>query len=168
MKKDSHGQIILDEDDLIDFYLKNNQGKIKKALVSTHIEVDTSLGLENFPKLSSYELDQLSTTEFDKTKQSLWLIPEEYKTLDIAKWVLMQCNSESELQRAGEELLLYQELELFDFLRYMKYLVDTMRSNNIVWGVGRGSSVSSFVLFLIGVHKINSLYYDLDIKEFLR
>jgi len=50
----------------------------------------------------------------------------------------------------------------------MKYLVDLMRENNIVWGVGRGSSVSSFVLFLIGIHRINSIYYDLDVEEFLK
>jgi DNA polymerase III alpha subunit len=72
------------------------------------------------------------------------------------------------MQRAGQELLLYQEREMFVLLKYLKYLVDTMRNNNIVWGVGRGSSVSSFVLFLIGVHKINSLYYGLDIDEFLK
>jgi DNA polymerase III alpha subunit len=46
--------------------------------------------------------------------------------------------------------------------------VETMRVNNIVWGVGRGSSVASYVLYLIGVHKIDSMYYDLDIEEFLR
>ena len=57
---------------------------------------------------------------------------------------------------------------MFMLLKYLKYLVDTMRNNNIVWGVGRGSSVASFVLFLIGVHKINSLYYDLPIEEFLK
>jgi DNA polymerase III alpha subunit len=43
-----------------------------------------------------------------------------------------------------------------------------MRANNIVWGVGRGSSVASYVLFLIGIHKVDSLYYDLPIEEFLR
>jgi DNA polymerase III alpha subunit len=43
-----------------------------------------------------------------------------------------------------------------------------MRNNNIVWGVGRGSCVSSFVLFLIGIHKINPIYYDLDVSEFLK
>ena len=32
-----------------------------------------------------------------------------------------------------------------------------MRENNIVWGVGRGSPVASYVLFLIGVHRINSI-----------
>jgi len=57
---------------------------------------------------------------------------------------------------------------MFNLLKYLKYLVDTMRDNNIVWGVGRGSSVASFVLFLMGVHKINSLYYDIPIEEFLK
>jgi DNA polymerase III alpha subunit len=82
--------------------------------------------------------------------------------------VLEQCQNETELQRVGEELLLYQEREMFPLLCYLKYLVDTMRANDIVWGVGRGSSVASFVLFLIGIHKINSLYYDLPIDEFLK
>lgn len=88
--------------------------------------------------------------------------------MDIAKWVLDQCKTEAELQRAGEELIKFQERDLFILLKYLKYLVDTMRSNNIVWGVGRGSSVSSYVLFLIGIHRINSLYYDLSIDEFLK
>lgn len=105
---------------------------------------------------------------FDKTNQKTWLMPEEYKQMDIAQFVLEQCNGEAELQRAGEELLLFQERDLFDLLRYLKFLVDTLRKNNLVWGVGRGSSVSSFVLFLLGVHKINSLHYDLDPAEFLK
>ena len=57
---------------------------------------------------------------------------------------------------------------MLDLLNYMIYLVDFMRENKIVWGVGRGSSVASYVLYLIGVHKIDSLYYDLDVAEFLR
>jgi DNA polymerase III alpha subunit len=57
---------------------------------------------------------------------------------------------------------------LFDLLRYLKYLVDTLKSNNMIWGVGRGSSVASYVLYLLGVHKIDSMFYDLDITEFLR
>jgi DNA polymerase III alpha subunit len=43
-----------------------------------------------------------------------------------------------------------------------------MRKNNILWGVGRGSSVASFVLYLIGIHRINSLFYNLPIEEFLK
>jgi DNA polymerase III alpha subunit len=95
-------------------------------------------------------------------------MPAKYRELDIAKWLLEQCTHQTEIQRVGKELLLYQKREQFLLLQYMKYLVDLMRENNIVWGVGRGSSVSSFVLFLIGIHRINSLYYDLDIEEFLK
>ena len=73
-----------------------------------------------------------------------------------------------ELQRAGEELLLYQERNLFNLLRYLKYLVDVMKKNHLIWGVGRGSSLASYVLYLLGVHRINSMYYDLDPREFLR
>ena len=78
------------------------------------------------------------------------------------------CSTEEQLQRVGQELLMFQDRNLFDLLKFMKYLVDTMRKNNIVWGVGRGSSVASYVLFLIGVHKIDSIYYQLDIEEFLK
>lgn len=168
MIKDIHGQLILDENDLIDFYYKNNQGTIKWAFVNTEINFDPDLEIDNKPIFIPYKPDCLTTKQFDALMQTNWAMPESYKDFDIAKWVLEQCKDNAELQRAGEELLLYQEYELFSFLRYMKYLVDTMRNHNIVWGVGRGSSVASFVLFLIGIHKINSLYYQLDIKEFLR
>jgi DNA polymerase III alpha subunit len=95
-------------------------------------------------------------------------MPDEYKRMDIAKHVLELCVTDAELQRVGEELLLYQEHDLFDLLRYMKYLVDVMRKNHVIWGVGRGSSVASYVLYLLGVHRINSMFYDLDPREFLR
>ena len=63
---------------------------------------------------------------------------------------------------------MFQERNLFDLLRYLKYLVDVMRENKIIWGVGRGSSVASYVLYLLGVHRIDSMFYDLDPAEFLR
>ena len=105
---------------------------------------------------------------FHQTQQNLWHMPEEYLSLDIAQWLLDQCQTQEELQRVGEELILYQERNLFDLLRQLKYVVDTWRKNKIVWGVGRGSSVASYVLYLLGVHRINSMYYDLDVHEFLR
>jgi DNA polymerase III alpha subunit len=113
------------------------------------------------------ELD-CSIEEFDDAMQSMWFIPKEYQDFDIAQFVLDKCKNEAELQRAGEELLKFQERNMFPLLQYLKYLVDTMRKNNVVWGVGRGSSVASFVLYLLGVHRINSLYYDLSIDEFLK
>ena len=118
--------------------------------------------------LKQYEVYTDDVSEFHAACQSNWHMPDDYKQLDIAKWVLDQCKTDAELQRVGEELLLFVERNLLDLLRYLKYLVDLMRANNILWGVGRGSSVASYVLYLIGIHRINSMYYDLDIKEFLK
>lgn len=164
---DEYGQIILSEDDLCDLYLTDPTRSLKKVLLDNNISIPSLLELENVPEFIDNK-DYSSVEEFDKDKQKDWQMPDEYKNMDIAKYVLEQCKNDSELQRAGMELLLFQERNMFDLLKYLKYLVDTMRRNNIVWGVGRGSSVASFVLFLIGIHKINSLYYDLTIEEFLK
>ena len=95
-------------------------------------------------------------------------MPESYKSFDIDLYLLSLCNTEIETDRVLEEIKLFVQYDMIDLLCYLKYLVDTMRENNIVWGVGRGSSVASYCLYLLGVHKINSIKYDLDIREFLK
>ena len=116
------------------------------------------------------QLDEIGVdvAQYHKENQSNWRMPDRYKQLDIAKHLLDLCKTDAELQRVGKELLLYQERGMFDLLCFLVYIVDTMRNQGVVWGVGRGSSVASYVLYIIGVHKIDSLYYDLDIAEFLR
>jgi len=168
MRTDIYGQQIYNEMELCLLYLQDPNRTIKRALVENDIKFDDVLQLENAPELIQYNKLEMTVEQFDNQMQSNWLMPEQYKTMDIAQYILNQCQGEAELQRAGEELLLFQERDMFVLLRYLKYLVDTMRENNIVWGVGRGSSVASFVLFLLGIHRINSLYYDLSIDEFLK
>lgn len=168
MRVDEFGQFIFEEIDLIELFLKNPDRKMKNVLLDTDIVFNSDLQLDKVLSTIQYQEENISLAEFDQKNQSVWYIPDHYKNMDIAKFVLDQCKNDAELQRAGEELLIYQKLDLFVLLKYIKYLVDTMREHNIVWGVGRGSSVASFVLYLIGLHKINSLYYDLDIQEFLK
>ena len=168
MKTDKYGQLIFNQNDLCELFLEDPTRTVSNALVDTIIEFNGFLSLENTPNLKHYRDTNISLEEFDKINQSNWHMPKEYYDLDIAKWVLDQCKTGEELQRAGDELIKFQERNMFVLLQYLKYLVDTMRDNNIVWGVGRGSSVASFVLFLIGIHRINSLYYQLDIGEFLK
>jgi DNA polymerase III alpha subunit len=168
MRNDIYSQQILDEQDLISAYLTDPSRILQNALVSDEIKFDDILEVQNKPTLVQYIDPKLTVAEFDKQQQSKWFMPEEYKQLDIAKWVLEQCKSDAELQRVGEELIKFQERDLFPLLQYTKYLVDTMRQHNVLWGVGRGSSVASYVLYLIGVHRINSLHFDLSIDEFLK
>jgi DNA polymerase III alpha subunit len=169
MKRDKYGNMVYTEIDICKMYMENRDRVFKYALVDKEIKFDPELELTRLPTLIEYiSDDSLSVEEFDRLAQSNWLMPQEYKDLDIVLWVLNQCTTDEQRQRVGEELILYVERDLIPLLQYMKYLTDTMRSNNIVWGVGRGSSVASYVLYLIGVHRIDSMYYDLDIKEFLK
>lgn len=168
MRTDNFGQIIYTEQDLCEVVLKNTNAKLDNVLIEEKITFSSDLDLNNIPELIQYQMQDCTEQEFDNFNQTKWFMPVHYQNMDIAKYVLDLCNTEAELQRAGEELILFQEKNMFMLLKYLKYLVDTMRNNNIVWGVGRGSSVASFVLFLIGVHKVNSLYYSLSINEFLK
>jgi len=168
MINDYYGRPIYTERDLVDIYMKNPNQSLQNTLTATKIDIDPELEIENVPELIEHTLAQVSVADFDEEMRSKWHMPAKYRELDIAKWLLEQCKHEEEIQRVGKELLLYQKRGQFLLLQYMKYLVDLMREHDIVWGVGRGSSVSSFVLFLIGIHRINSIYYGLDIEEFLK
>lgn len=97
-----------------------------------------------------------------------WYIPNEYKSFDVEKFCLELCKTTEEQQRVELELKLYRENNFIPVLQAIKYVVDTLRNNNIVWGVGRGSSVASYVLFLLGVHKIDSIKYGIPIEEFFK
>ena len=170
MKYDQYGQTYTTSNELCDLLYKNPTLDISLFQVEDSLEYNRSVAElhAELDLLDSYHSISQTVEEFDSILQRNWRMPKEYKELDIAAYVLGLCKEEHELQRVGEELILYQERDLFDLLRYLKYLIDTLRKNNIVWGVGRGSSVASYVLFLIGVHKIDSLYYNLNIDEFLK
>jgi DNA polymerase III alpha subunit len=170
MKQNKFGELIFSESDVCDLIMQGYQVDQLSGMI-----VDDSVDLGNWPdtldiipELHQQRMHSVTVPEFHQVQQKNWHMPDSYKTLDIAKHVLDLCNSEAELQRCGAELMLYQERDLFELLRYLKYLVDTMQQHQIIWGVGRGSSVASYVLYLLGVHRIDSLYYNLDIQEFLR
>jgi DNA polymerase III alpha subunit len=173
MIQNKFSELVFSEKDICDLLM---QGKEIDSI--KHVVVDASVDLEDLVMQVERPESLLTWTfpynqgtsipEFHLTQQSHWHMPDEYKQMDIAAHVLALCDSEAELQRCGQELLLYQERDLFNLLRYLKYLVDVMTANRVIWGLGRGSSVASFVLYKLKVHRIDSLYYNLDINEFLR
>ena len=115
-----------------------------------------------------YEKQNENIKDYDKEFQKKWLIPEEYMNVDVLDFLIEKTKSEEEIQRVAEEYALFEKYNMIPVLKLMIFLVDIMRELKIVWGVGRGSSAASYILFLIGVHKINSLKYNLDIHEFLK
>jgi DNA polymerase III alpha subunit len=96
-----------------------------------------------------------------------WYIPNDYYP-NLVEFLYGMCNTAEQTDRVSQELTLFIENNMMEMLFCMKYVVDTLRANNVVWGVGRGSSVASYVLHLIGVHKIDSIKYNIPIDEFFK
>lgn len=166
---DKFGQHVYTEDNVCDIIMQGIDISKKTFLVEPdNINIEITNTITGRQTLSKYTTEDISVAEFDKKNQENWYMPHSYKDMDIAQYVLSLCSDDSELQRCGHELIMFQERDLFNLLKYMKYLVDVMEQNNIIWGVGRGSSVSSYVLFKMKVHKVDSMFYKLDVSEFLR
>ena len=96
-------------------------------------------------------------------------MPDSYKMLDVKKHISDNYTlNKEQWARINLELNEFERRNLTDLLRFLVYFIDTVRTNNIVYGVGRGSSIASYVLYLLKVHRIDSFKYNLDIKEFLK
>lgn len=142
------------------------------AIVSDDVERtlfnDNAEQVLHTPAQLNIATSDIPLDEYYHKKQDTWFIPDKYKVIDIENYVVAKCTTQCEVDRVLSELALYKQMDLEDVLRFLIFLIDHLREHKIVWGVGRGSSVASYVLYLIGVHKINSLKYDLDITEFLK
>jgi DNA polymerase III alpha subunit len=170
MIQNKFGELVYSESDVCDLLMQGqNTIDLKNLIVNNTVDLARLPDiLDPVPEFVTEQDHNVTVAEFHAQQQSNWRMPDDYKNVDIAEHILNLCVNQDELQRCGTELLMYQERDLFDLLRYLRYLVDVMQKNQIIWGVGRGSSVASYVLYKLGVHRIDSMYYDLDPAEFLR
>ena len=168
-KINDHGDVIFSEDDAIELLYSDPDFDISKLYfkdIEKYSHSLKELGIElpvihTAPKRDKPE-------EFDRKNCDYWHMPEKYYQINVLQWLLDRCQNDEEKMRVQTEYSLFEQKNFIKVLQFLIYFVDTLRANNIVWGVGRGSSVASFCLFLIGVHKINPMLYNLDITEFLR
>lgn len=119
-------------------------------------------------KLRGEEESGQDAEAYHARRAASWDLADRYRSLNIRELVLERCKTDAERDRVEREMAMFEERQLIPVLQFLAYLVDHMREEGIVWGVGRGSSVASYTLYLLGVHKINSIEYDLPIEEFLK
>jgi len=164
MRNDKFGNIVYNEKDLMELIYQDKSDFIEKVISEPNIKIE-GFNLKNI----NDDFYQIDIEDFDLICQNEWLMPEEYKEFDIVTWLFNQIPPwDDGNDRLFEELREFELRNMTPLLRWLKYLVDTCREKDIVWGVGRGSSVASYVLYLIGVHKIDPIKYNLDWREFLR
>ena len=169
IKINDTGDCIFTEQDAIDLLYTNPEFDISKLFFEDTEQYNNSLkqlGL-NLPIINTVP-DRPAPVDFDKNNINKWHMPGKYYKINVLQWLLDKCQTDDERLRVQEEYDLFERKEFVKVLQFLIYFIDTLRANNIVWGVGRGSSVASFCLFLIGVHKINPMLYNLDYREFLR
>jgi DNA polymerase III alpha subunit len=157
---DHQGNMYVEEDDIIELLLLNKQAKILPRNIKNFKIFESTC--KSYGIKSPFELDS-------SIEDITWNMPEEYRRLDIKTHIVDNYTlTPAQLARVDLELKEFEQRNLTELLRFLVYFIDTVRKNNIVYGVGRGSSIASYVLFLLKVHRIDSFKYNLDIKEFLK
>lgn len=154
---------------------------------SQHLFVEKiTPAIKKYNALVSKEQRITVKEHFNEEKLDLtWNIPEEYKNINVVEYLIQKLEQEEtrnswnkdgqqyhpafvkRVARVQTEYNLYKKLNLIDALRALIFIINTLNQNRVVWGVGRGSSVSSYILYLIGVHDVDSVEYELDIEDFL-
>lgn len=167
---DEYGRYILSSSDVVKAFLQN--GSIDGIYCEDEQERDlynkySEQVLGTHKELLKPDIN-MSVDEYYEQCVNTWFIPDEYFEIDVGEYLIHRCETNEQLMRVAEELQLFEEKGVAYLLNVFIYIVDIMKENDIVWGVGRGSSVASYCLYLIGVHRIDSILYDLDIREFLK
>ena len=169
IKINDHGDVIFTEQDAIDLLYTDPNFNISKLFFDQTDQYTSNLkelGID-LP-IINIAPSRGPLKEFDEKNINNWHMPEKYYQINVLEWLLDKCQNDKERSRVQMEYDLFEQKRFIRVLQFLIYFINTLRANNMVWGVGRGSSVASFCLFLIGVHKINPMFYNLDITEFLR
>lgn len=151
---------MIKEQDLLELLYQDKGGAVSVGIdtLEGYFQGCQQLGLE--PRFTAEQIPE--------DPHLHWNMPETYQHMDLESYFAGKISTPVEVERVALELDLFRENGLEPMLRFMIYMVDVMREHQILWGVGRGSSVSSYLLFLIGLHSVDAIKYDLDIREFIK
>jgi DNA polymerase III alpha subunit len=107
-----------------------------------------------------------------------WQLPDEYRDLDLTLRVVddldrltkelnyTSLETTHACARIAKEMIEINRRGMQEFMRTVVYVLDTFRKNGVVWGVGRGSSCASYILFVLGLHAVDCLRLDVPLEEF--
>ena len=170
MNIDSYGEVYYTQTQLCELLYQNPKLDITDVAVIDVDQYHASIKKlhADLPRAKKYQPQDIDIKEFDLHRQNIWYMPEQYQNLDIKNELLTLCVDQIQRDRVIQELELFEQNNLLNLVRYLKYLVDVMTKNNIVWGVGRGSSTASYVLYLIGLHMIDPIKYNIPLNEFFK
>lgn len=125
---------------------------------------------DKFNILSDEKLEMFSDESIELSFD--WNIPPEFKNLDLELYIdtIIKTLPESQAEigeiRIRNEFQEFKRRNLLSFLKTIIFIISEFKSKGVVWGVGRGSSCASYLLFKIGLHSVDSLKYNISYSEF--
>ena len=161
---DDDGNVIYTHKGLMEYLIKYKQ--FPSELLYMDNEVEQFNKYANMFDIPTIKLPK-NLINHEKRKNN-WFYPAEYNEIDLEVYFISLCKTPDEKERVLLELKEYKRTNMEKLLRFAIFLKDFMNKEGIFNGVGRGSSVCSFCLYLIGLTYINPIKYDLDIKDFLK
>lgn len=102
-----------------------------------------------------------------------WNTPPPFSDIDVATYVIdrlveLGLDIEEYAVRLEAEITECEERNMMPVMRHVIFMVDDFKRRNVVWGVGRGSSCASLMMFLIGLNKVDPVKYDIPMSEFFK
>ena len=161
------GTISVDPEKVISYIYKLQNGDVSKLFVNEMTEEIKSYNLLSDHKITVKESCDMRPLN--------WVLPDSYKYLDLDDYLLNLVDRiekdelyEKRVLRLSSEIWVFKEAKLDDVLKALIYVIDEMKKKNVVWGVGRGSSCSSYLLYWLGLHEVDVVKYDVDIEDFIK
>lgn len=138
-----------------------------KIMVS-HLTED----IDEFNKRSDVKI-RVALDNYDPALPLEWNIPNEYLNINIRDYIfntliknMSEDRKEERISRLEQEYSEFKNRGLENLLRAIIFIFDEFRRKKVLWGVGRGSSCSSYILYLIGVHSVDPIKYNIPLSEF--
>lgn len=153
------------------FYLPTYQELIEK-------NPDTScykIALENTNKIASliedYNIKKLPSvprfkSDINKTSEDIFKEYVELGWQDKIQNIVPKSQHEIYRKRINYELEVFKEVDLFDYFLIIKDIIDYAKSKDYLVGAGRGSIGGCLTGFLLGIHSLDSIKYNLIFERF--
>lgn len=164
------GTIQVTPEKLIDFTFKLSAKGEEECLSVTEITPE----IKQFNAFSDHKL---TVKEFIDPSifPPNWTIPDKYLNFDLDTYLFSLSEKiehdslyDIRMQRLADEIFTFKKLNLDELLKLLIYIIDVMKETKSIWGVGRGSSCSSYLLYLMGLHEIDPVLYDIALSDFLK
>ena len=157
-------------DNVGNYIVSQSEQLEKLLLMSIPIEKIKIINEDSNIKKFNYLLDN-KITKYEENETSVDLsynIPKKYLEMDLDEKIQKIIEEESEIGqiRIQNEYLEFKRRNLESFLKTIIYIIDEFKNNNVVYGIGRGSSCASYLLFKLGLHSVDCLKYNIPMHEF--